>query len=49
MFTFSRILTGPRELSGGAVSTPPLSGPPGSGLPALFAAQNGCTTSGGIL
>ena len=33
MFTFSRVLTGPRELSGGAVTTPPLSRPPGSGPP----------------
>ena len=31
MFTFSRVLTGPRELSGGAVTTPPLSRPSGSG------------------
>ena len=33
MFTFSRVLTVPRELSGGAVAIPPLSRPPGSGPP----------------
>ena len=33
MFTFSRVLTGPPELSAGAVATLPLSRPPGSGPP----------------